>query len=164
MGDAADDAERHADEPEQSTELDRPPELLNPMSGELIPVSDIARVSETLEALREHRRQVDTAIAAFSEPLLAESRRLGKKTIVAGALRVKISADHEVEWDTEVLLELRDLGLPEERYNELVKTTISEKVDGNVARQIAGASEAYADVIERAKRKIPKKQYVSFDS
>ena len=49
------------------------------------------------------------------------------------------------------VLELRDLGLPEERYGELVVATVTYKVNASVAKQIAGANPEYAKVIDRAR-------------
>lgn len=144
-----------------STDLAIPDELLNPITGELVPTSNVVQVAATLEALREYRDRLNVAIAVFSEPLIMESRRLGTRTLTAGALRAEVSSDHEIEWDLDALAKLLDVGLPQERYDELVRATVTYKVNGTVARQLAGASPEYAAVIERAKVRIPKRQYVT---
>lgn len=144
-----------------STELALPTELVNPLTGEIVPTRDTVQVADVLMSLKQHKQDVESAIAVFTAPLLAESKRLGAKTLELGGLTAKVSADSEIQWDIEVLLELRDLGLPESRYNELVTEVVEFKVNGSVARQLAGASAEYAEVIDRARKRIPKRQYVT---
>jgi hypothetical protein len=146
---------------EPSTDLALPDEILNPFTGELVPTGDLARVAATLDDLRGIRQKLNDAVAAFTEAVIVESRRQGTRTLTAGGVRLEVSADNTIEWDVEELLKLRDLGLPETRYNELVQQTISFKVNGSVARQLEGASEEYAKVIDRARVRVPRKQYVS---
>ncbi len=145
-----------------STEVALPDELLNPISGELVPVRDLPAVAISLTDLRDLKAQVQDAISAFSEAVIQESRRQGTKTLNVGDVTLKVSADSEVVWDVEFLTDaLRAAGLPEERIDELVTMTVTYTVNGSVARQLAGASPEYAEVIEAAKRRVPKKVYVS---
>lgn len=141
---------------EASTEIVVPDEILNPLNGQLVKSTDMPAVAETLQALRRHQEQVRGVISDFTQAALAESQRQGSKTLQADGLKIEIRGGSEVEWDVGTLLELRDLGLPEARYGQLVTEVVSYKVNGSVARQIAGARPEYADVIERAKRHIPK--------
>lgn len=143
------------------TDLALPDELLNPFTGELVSTGDLARVAATLDDLREIRQKLNDAVAVFTEAVIAESRRVGSKTLTAGAVKLELSADSTIEWDVEELLKLRDLGLPEARYDELVQQTVSFKVNGSVARQLEGASEEYASIIQRARVRVPRRQYVS---
>jgi hypothetical protein len=137
-----------------------PAAMLNPLTGELVPTGDMKAVADTLVQLREHQNKVRDAITAFSEAAIAESVRVGSRTLNAsGGIRIEVTAATEVEWDIPHLSKLRDHGLPEERLNELVKTNITFKVDGAVARQLAGSNPNYARVIEEAKVHIPKRQY-----
>ncbi len=145
-----------------STEVALPDELLNPISGELVPTRDTAAVAHTLLDLRDYKAAVQDAISAFSEAVIQESRRQGTKTLNVGDVTLKVSADSEVVWDHEFLMDaLRAAGLPEERIDELVTMTVTYTVNGSVARQLAGASPEYAEVIEAAKSRVPKKVYVS---
>jgi signal transduction histidine kinase len=146
---------------EPNTDLALPEDLLNPFTGELVPTGDLARVAATLDDLRGIRQKLNDAVAAFTEAVIAESRRQGTRTLQAAGVRLEVSADNTIEWDVEELLKLRDLGLPEARYNELVQQTVTFKVNGSVARQLEGASEEYAKVIDRARVRVPRKQYVS---
>ncbi len=144
-----------------STEVALPDELLNPISGELVPVRDTAAVAHTLQDLRELKNTVQEAISAFSEAVIQESRRQGTKTLNVGDVTLKVSSDHEVTWDIEILQLLLDEGLPPERYAELVTEILEYKVNASVARQLAGASPEYAEIINAAKGSQPKRQYVS---
>lgn len=138
-----------------------PDELLNPMTGELIARTDLAAVSSTINDLRELKRNVDAAIAAFSDAAVEESKRVGARTLLADGMKVTISSDKELVWDVEKLADLVAAGLPQERYEQLVTAVVSYKVDGAVARQISGASDTYKAIVEAAKRYEPKRQYVS---
>ena len=138
-----------------------PDDLLNPFTGELVPATDIARVAATLDDLRDLRQKLNDTVALFTEAVIAESRRVGTRTLTAGAVKLELSADSTIEWDIEELLKLRDLGLPEDRYNQLVQQTVSFKVNGSVAKQLEGASEEYAAIIANARVRVPKRQYVT---
>jgi len=48
-------------------------------------------------------------------------------------------------------LKLLDAGLPEARYDALVKQEITHKVNANEAKRIGGTNPQYAEIIERAK-------------
>lgn len=135
-------------------------ELLQPFTGELVRVSDLDKIGVTLRDLREFQQQIKDAIAAFSEPLLFEARRRGTRTLHLRDLTLEVSADYKTEWDVEVLGGLLEAGLPEERYNELVRPEVTYKVDGRVARQLESNPD-YAKIIEDARIKIPKTQYVN---
>jgi hypothetical protein len=141
---------------DQSTALAVPDEILNPLTGEMVRTSDMPAVARVLQELRHHRQQVSNLISDFTQAVVVESQLQGKKTLEADGLKIEIRGGSEVEWDIETLLELHALGLPEARYRELVTEVVSYKVNGSVARQIAGARPEYAAVIERAKRQVPK--------
>jgi hypothetical protein len=136
-------------------------ELVQPFTGELIQPGDVPKLAETIDELRALRQRANDAIAAFTQAVVDESRRQGTKTLTADGWTVKLSADSEPGWDVTVLTELLDAGLPESRYRDLVAEIISYKVDANVARQIAGASDVYAEIIGRASSRIPKNPYAS---
>lgn len=139
---------------EPGTELDHRATLLDPLSGELIPTSDLPKVAQALANLREYKGRVQDAIRAAEVILLEESEIQGAKTLRYGRVVVEVSGGSELLWDVEVLDELLDLGLPEERFAELVKTTVERKVDARVAKQIEASNEAYAGVIDRARSRV----------
>lgn len=136
-------------------------EVLNPITGELIDIRETAQVAAAVEQLRDLQNRAKEAIGRITEAMIVESQRVGTKTFAAGSVSLVLSADSETQWDVTELAKLRDAGLPEERYAELVEETISYKVNGAVARGISSANPKYAKIIESARQKVPKKQYVS---
>ena len=119
-----------------STDLEPVAEVLQPLTGEMIPVRDIGRVARALAELRAHRERVAEALDAFTAAVVDESRRQGSRTLNVGDTVLTVSADSEIEWDVEVLDELRSLGLPEDRFDQLVTAVVS---DGALVNVAAGA-------------------------
>lgn len=136
--------------------------LVLPTTGEVISREDpdaCARAFFEIKTLEERLKELRGALA---EALLEESRKTGGKTLhLEGGFTAKISISNDIHWDHSVLLELLDAGLPEERFGALVTTEVSYKVNGSIAREVAGANEVYAEIIDRAKNKIPRSPYVS---
>ena len=93
--------------------------------------------------------------------LLDESRRQGTKTLHLPAGTATISGGTELVWDFDTLEQLREIGLPEQRYRELVVETVSYKVDARVAKQLAAANPEYARIIEAAQSTVEKSWRVS---
>ena len=114
-----------------------------------------------LTEIRDLESQLREAKAALTDALAAEFSRRGTKTLELNGMKASLSGGSEVIWDIEVLDELRDLGLPEDRMDALVTTEVTHKVNASVAKAIAAANPNYAEVIERAKNVIPKAVYVT---
>lgn len=114
-----------------------------------------------LTDIREMESKLREAKGALTEALAAEFSRQGTKTLELNGIKATLGADSEIVWDIEVLGELRNLGLPEERMDQLVTAEVTYKVNGSVAKQVAAANPAYAEVIERAKGRVPRTPYVS---
>ncbi len=130
--------------------------ILDPSTGELVPASDVPGVAAALANLREYAGRVREAIRAAEDVMIAESERQGTKTMRFGRTAVEVYGGSELQWDVEVLGELEEAGLPEERMNELVKTTFEHKVDSRIAKQLEASNPVYAEIIERARTRIPK--------
>lgn len=144
------------------SELDRPQELLNPLSGELIPATEIGKIADAVLQIREMELKLQNARRLFASVIIEESRRQGTRTLTGDGYRAEVSAPDELQWDIELLREgLTRLGLSEQRLNELIRQTVEYKVDGNVARQIASVGPEYKAAVEAAKSRVPKAQYVS---
>lgn len=148
--------------------IEEPPEFLPaPISGEAIPIRQIVEKpeigAEWLTTLRNTKSQIDLAIRAVSDALVLSSERYGTQTIPTSAGKVKVTHGKEVEWDLAILRELLEAGLPRARYESLVKSIVSYKVDGRVAKQISAANPKYAEIIGRAKREIEKRPSVSIE-
>jgi hypothetical protein len=140
---------------------DGPLQLVVPVTGELLDLEDADKCVQVLTEIRELESQLREAKATLTEALAAEFARRGTKTMEVGGTKAVLSGGSEIVWDVEVLGELRDLGLPEERMDELVTTEVTYRVNANVAKAIAAANAGYAEVVERAKSVIPKAVYVS---
>ena len=145
-----------------NTDLVKRPEIVDYDTGEIVDPRDTERVADLLERLQiVKREQLQPMINLCQEVILETMTEHGTGTLRAGEFEAKRSGGPEIEWDIEELEKLLDVGLPEERYAELVKIVQTFKVDGRIAKQLAGANQLYAEVIERAKQKIEKPYRVS---
>jgi hypothetical protein len=131
-------------------------DLVVPHTGEVLPLEDPARCALLYQEIRELEYRLRDTRAALADALIEESAKQGTKTLHFPGVEAKITGGNETSWDYEVLLELQDAGLPEERFTELVHPEVEYKVNGLVARSIAGSNPVYAEIIERAKTQRPK--------
>lgn len=136
-------------------------ELVYPITGEVVASDDPAGCVRLLGEIRTLEQQLKNLKAELTRALEEEFSRQGRKTIEVNGTKAELRGGSGVVWDIEVLEELRQLGLPEERMDELMQAEITYKVNANVAKQIAAANADYADVIERAKQRVPRPTYVS---
>ena len=95
--------------------------------------------------------------------LVDEAVRQGTKTLELPAGKAVLTGgpESELQWDIEILEQLRELGLPEPRFDELVKTEVTYKVDARVAKQLEAANAQYAGVIMVARSRADKPWRVS---
>jgi hypothetical protein len=135
--------------------------LVVPQTGELLSLDDAAGCLRVLTEIRDLETKLREAKAELTTALSAEFSRQGTKTLEIGGVKAELRGGTEVVWDIEVLGELRNLGLPEERMDALVTAEVTYRVNANVAKQLASVNPLYASVIERAKSTIPKASYVS---
>lgn len=134
--------------------------LVVPNTGEVVSLDDAAGCLRVLAEIRELEAKLKEAKAELTSALSAEFSRQGTKTLEIDGIRAELRGGSETVWDTEMLEQLRDLGLPEERMEALIKTEVSFKVDAAQAKRIAAANPQYAEVIESARKVIPKASYV----
>ncbi len=134
--------------------------LVDVRTGELVEATP-AKAAEFIVAAREMRSLLLDVVKDCEAVLLEESRRQGTKTLHLAEGTATITGGSEVEWDLDVLAELRGLDIPEERYSALVVETVSYKVNAAVAKQLAAANPSYAEVIGRARGEIEKPWRVS---
>lgn len=135
--------------------------LVVPTTGEVISLDDAAGCLRVLTEIRELEARLKEAKSELTSALQVEFSRQGTKTLDMAGFRAELRGGSEVVWDIEVLEELRDLGLPEDRMEALIKTEVSFRVDSNQAKRIAAANPQYAEVIERARKVLPKASYVT---
>lgn len=131
-------------------------ELVVPESGEIVFLEDPLACARVLYEIADLEQRIKDLKGALRETLFKESEIQGTKTLHLGGLDAVISTPSVTAWDYKILRELLKAGLPKERFAELVQKEVSYKVNGSVARQIKGASEVYAEIIERAQTKIPR--------
>jgi len=136
-------------------------ELVLPYSGQLVQFTEPDQCLQALAEIRELERKLRDAKSELTYYLTEEFKRQGTKTMHFGNVTGELKGGTELAWDLEVLDELRALGLPEERFNQLVHAEVTYKVSQLEAKRIAAANPDYAEVIERARRVYPKAQYVS---
>lgn len=126
--------------------------LPNPSTGQLIDLRNPVDVATALYEIRLLEDKLRAAKAMLGRVLAAEAQRRGDTTMHLPGFKVPVSRKVEITWDMGVLLELKKLGLPNDRWQELVKVTVEEKVSANEAKKIAAANPVYAEVIKRARR------------
>lgn len=135
--------------------------LVVPQSGELLALDDTAGCLRVLTEIRDLETRLREAKAELTFALSAEFSRQGTKTMEVDGIKAELRGGSEVVWDVETLGELRALGLPEDRMDQLITAEVTYRVNSNVAKQLAAANPLYASVIERAKNTVPRSSYVS---
>lgn len=131
-------------------------EIVVPVTGELVDLADPAQVCNVLHQVRQMKHRLDEVRAVLEDALRIESERQGTKTLHLDGMTAVVSGGEKVEWDIEELSEeLLELGLPEDRLGQLVVQVISYRVNQNVARQLAGSNQRYAEALERHRRVVP---------
>lgn len=137
-------------------------DLVVPTTGELIDLDNPAQCARALHELGVLENRIKELKEYLRESVYVESERLGLKTIhFEEGYTAKVSTPRETVWDFEILQELVDAGLPEERYDALVTAEVTYKVNGTVLKQLQAANPTYGEIIERARTVIPRKPYVS---
>lgn len=125
--------------------------LPNPITGQLIDVTDPASCAVAIAELHALEDRIKEVKRVLGATLVEESHRQGSKTLHLPGAEVTLTEKKEITWDLQKLRELRALGLPDERWQALVRTTVEEKVNANVAKQLAGANDEYARIVEEAR-------------
>jgi hypothetical protein len=127
-------------------------ELVLRHTGEIVRLDDENACATALRALRDHKREIDEAIAVLSDALVQASERHGSKTMHLNTSTVTIAPSTKTLFDADALEhDLREAGMPEDRIRQIVKeeVTVSRKVVAGEAKRAASASAVYRDIIER---------------
>jgi hypothetical protein len=132
-------------------------------TGEQLPATP-ENAAAIIVAVKSTRRLLTQAVEMATEILVEEARRQGTRTLHVGGEKIELGPDYEIEWDVTKLAELKDAGLSEDRYRELVVEVVSFKVNAAVAKQVAGVDPEYARIVEEARRRVPKRVYASVKS
>lgn len=137
-------------------------ELVLPDTGEIIPFADQHALALALKSLRDRMRILGEARRDLEDALVWHAQQTGTKTLHAGEFTATVTGGKETVYDVTVLIRLLDAGLPQHRYDDLVKTEVSYKVSAAVAKQIeASGNPEYARIIGEARREIEKPWRVS---
>ena len=137
-------------------------EIVVPGTGEMVPLDDPAAVARAHRDLTDLEMQIRDAKAMFADILAGESRKQGTKTLRFGDIEVEMRGGPSTEYAAEEIeTGLREAGMPEDRIREIVKETVSYKIDARKASSAASANPDYAKVIEAGKRIIEKPMYPS---
>lgn len=127
-------------------------ELVVPGIGELVALDDPKQVSLALDAVRDLEWKLRAVKTELTRALVHASEVAGSKTLHLEGVKVTIKSGFETVYDAEQIeIGLREAGMPEDRIRQIVKETVSYKVDANQAKQAAGANPAYAAVIDAHK-------------
>lgn len=136
-------------------------ELVLVTTGELIDLSNTRQVVDALEHIRRLEYELRETKKALTEAVAEECQKQGTKTLHLGDVSAELTGGSKVEWDMDRLAHLKDLGLPDDRWNALVTIEQTYKVNAAEAKRIAAANTAYANVIETARQVVPASYRVS---
>lgn len=121
-----------------------------PHSGELVNLNDPSSVARCLDEIREHEGVLREAKRILTDAIVRESERQGSKTLRFGRVEAVVSGGDVTTYDVEFLLErLPEAGLPEARMHDLVKTTVSHKLNLAEAKRVA-SSPQYTEIFRQA--------------
>lgn len=130
--------------------------LVDVLTGEFLPAT-VDNAARVLDAARRMKGRLNDVVADATGFLLAESQRIGTKTLETGHGKVVLTGGASTEYDCLDLMNgLRAAGCPEERISAAVQEEVSYKANRAVLRQLAAANPAYADVIRSAEHEIEK--------
>ena len=138
--------------------------LVDRDTGEQIDLADTPRVVQVLDNIRQYQHHLNSVVSQLEEAITEEMDRQGKFTLCYGHLQVESSSkDAAVKYlyDTEVLRDgLREAGLPEDRIEDLILKTYTERVSRMDINRLRKAKAEYAEVIDQAETILPKRRRV----
>jgi hypothetical protein len=137
-------------------------ELVVPGLGTVVDLADPAACAFALDDIREMERQFRYLKTELTERIVEAARVEGTKTLHFPGGTVTVTTGEDYSYDAEEIeVGLRAAGMPENRIREVVKETVSYKVDAVKARQAGAANPAYAEVVEAHKELVVKSPSVS---
>jgi hypothetical protein len=134
-----------------------------PVTGEVVNLADPQEVGRVWDDLDEQIAQLVAFRKGLGQVMLAYMDSRARHTMTLGG--VKVSGDRgdtETTYDVTVLPDLLacDPPLPQDRYDELVKTKIEYTVSKREADAIAASNPEWRKVIDRARQTRPKARSV----
>ena len=132
--------------------------LVLPHTGEIIDLRNPRECAEAVEGLRALKARIDDLVRQLTDAVAVVSEERGGLDGTGAVLKTS----DEIRWDVQILRELlHPAGLPTDRWDELVTQTVDYKVDARVAARIAKANPVYAEIIDRACTRTPRRPSVS---
>jgi len=132
------------------------PNLVVPLSGELVDLRDPDHVAKALDTVRDMKHQLDGTRAVLEQVLRLESVRQGTKTLHLETCTAEITGGETVHYDGEQLAYLLEkAGMPTDRVNEIVQAVVTYKVNAAKAKAAAGANPVYAHAVDRTRTTKP---------
>jgi len=123
-----------------------------PLTQEVIDLGKTPEVARALISIRQAFGVLSEARHILESMLIEEARRHGAKSFDIEDMHVELRDGSKLVWDIETLEELRDAGLPEERWDDLVQARVEYHVSARVAAQLErSGNEEYAKIIDRAR-------------
>jgi hypothetical protein len=137
-------------------------ELVVPGIGTLVNLASPSECSFALDDIRDLERQFRYVKQELTEAIVRACEIEGTKTLHFEGGTAVLKSGQEWEYDPEEIeVGLRAAGMPEHRIREIVKETVSYKVDANKAKQASSANPSYGEVIEAHKKPVEKAPYVT---
>ena len=138
-------------------------ELVVPVTGEIVDLSNETQCAQALAALRDAESQIREIKAVLTAAIVERAKLLGTQTLtLENGMKAVLKGGTETIYDaTEIERQLRVLGMPEERIREIVIEEVSYKVSAKEAKRAAAANDEYAAVVNSAKQTIEKPHYIS---
>src|SRR5574339_26621 len=112
--------------------VEEPPTLVVPGTGAVVNLGDELQTGRALRDLTDYLVALGEIKAVLEGALIERSRTLGTKTIHLreAGLKIEIGSGTATIYDAEAIEdELRAAGMPDDQIREVVKETVSHKVD-----------------------------------
>jgi hypothetical protein len=122
--------------------------IVIPETGEAIDPDDPEALIRAYRELRDRQKDLRDTMGVIRDNLAEIASRNGSRTLKCEAGVVEVSVKNEYKWHLERLEKLKGMGLPDERFYEMVK--FEPRVKARVAFQIAKSNPEYAATIEDA--------------
>jgi len=137
-------------------------ELVVPGVGSVVDLTSVESCATALNDIRDYERQYRYIKQELTEALVKASEVEGTKTLHFAGGKATVKTGEEWVYDPEEIeVGLRAAGMPEHRIREIVKETVSYKVDAVQAKQAQSANHEYDRVIGDNKRLEQKQPSVS---
>lgn len=134
-----------------------------PHTGEIVQLDDATACAHALDELRYVTARIHAAKRLLTHALAARAELLGTRTLDLGAgASATVTGGAGRQIDPDMLADgLREAGMPDERIDEIVVTTVTRSVDVRQADRAARANAAYKAALDAATTDIEKPWSVS---